>query len=76
MIQGNQPGKKAYSMTWACAQRLKRVFAIDPNAARSRSVRSAVARQNVAREIIVSIEDPLVIANVSNHSDSEASWPG
>lgn len=33
---------KAYAMTWA--QRLKRVFAIDPNAARSRSVRSAAAR--------------------------------
>ena len=46
-----QPGNKVYCMTWADgrpAQRLKRVFAIDPNAAPPRNVRSAVARRNAA----------------------------
>ena len=42
-----RPKPKAYSMTWA--QRFKRVFAIDPNAARSSNVKSMGDLQNAAR---------------------------
>ena len=42
-----RPKPKAYSMTWV--RRLKRVFAIDPNAARSRNVRSVGDLRNAAR---------------------------
>jgi hypothetical protein len=60
-----QPRLKTYCMKWA--QPLKRVFAIEID---------NCEKYGGKAKIIAIIAEPDVIADVSDHSDSEASWPG